>query len=518
MRTTGLLAGATRYGRAYLLVASLAVFAMLAAASPVGSVVPTNATVSQAGSCSPGTYFIGSYNNSFAWSGGTLLSPLAVTWTGTLILYETVDSDCFVTAVDARLTGPLNGGTLSITGNVFLSVTVQYPSAYGDYANVATNAVGNLTSLSPPAGGYPSALPTVNIAPRYDINAVGADEYLVQGLGAVGTVTGLVADFSLPLNLLGQTVHVQAEVGDNLCTCGNTAIFLSGQSRPPPPTPTGVWSVYIHAHEDDWQLWESPASYHDYVSGDRLLFIYVTAGDAGSGTAYWQAREQAAEASVIALAGSGLGSNASWVNVCYTGGSQVCHTLWQWTYGSTVSIFMRLPDGGNMGGGFSTTGFETLEKLRDGNITNLTTVDGSATYTSWPDLYLTIAAIINTYAPSNASTIVHAPDFNRTNQTSQGSICPGCEDHADHLAVADAVNNATAATNAPWTMEWCIDYAIAFADPRYPVNLDSANYTIKKAIFTAYNDTMVQLTGQDAYGAMPWFYENAFQREYFRTA
>lgn len=516
MNSMRLLADATRPGRAYLLVASLAIIAMMAAASPVGSVGSRSTTVSQAGSCSPGTYFIASYDNGFAWSGGSLLSPTAVTWTGTVVLYETIDSDCYVTAVDVRLTGPTNGGTLSITGSVFLSVTVQYPSAYSDYASVAANAVGQLTSLNPPAGGYPSVLPTVTIAPRYNINAAGASEYLVQGLGAVGTVSGVVADFSLPLNLLGNTVQVQAEVGDNLCTCGLTSIALPGQSRPAPPTLSGNWSVFIHAHEDDWQLWESPAASHDYVSGDRLLFVYVTAGDAGSGTAYWQAREQAAEASVMQLAGSGLASNGSWVDICYTNGAQTCHPMWQWTYGTTVSIFMRLPDGGNMGGGFSTTGFETLEKLRDGNITNLTTVDGSTTYTSWPDLYLTMAAIINTYAPANASTIVHAPDFNRTAQTSQGSICPGCQDHADHLAVGDAVDNATMSTNAPWTMQWCIDYALAFGDPRYPVNVDSANYTIKKAIFTAYNDTMVQLTGQDAYAGMPWFYENAFQREYFR--
>lgn len=513
--------GLKRTWRVIVLAASLAALSILAGASQ--GVSPSTTGVTPAASCNPGTYFISSNDNSFAWTGGGLLSPQAATWTGMLVLYETVDSDCYVTGIDVRLTGPTNGGTISITGDVFVSVTVQYPSAFSDYANVATNAVGNLTSLTPAAGGYPSVLPTIKIAPRYDINGAGADEYLVQGLGTIGTVSGIVADFDLPLNLLGQTVHVQAHVGYNQCSCSVTDLALPGQSRPapppppPPPPPSAeTWGVYIHAHEDDWQLFEAPSAYHDYQSGERLLFIYVTAGDAGSGTSYWQAREQAADASVRELAGPGLNTTSGSVNVCYNAGSQVCHSLWQWTYGTTVSIFMRLPDGGNMGGGFSTSGFESLSKLRDGNITNISAVDASTTYYGWSDLYQTLAAVVNAYAPNDSTTTIHAPEFDRNRQTSQGSICPGCLDHADHLAVADAVANATIGMGAPWTREFFIDYAIAFADPRYPVNQDSANYTIKKGLFTAYNETMVQLTGQNAYGAMPWFYENAFQREYFR--
>ena len=147
--------GATKLGPLYAFILCVAALSIVAAAGTVGPLARAPSRLSQSGSCAPGTYYIGAYNNTFAWTGGTLLSPAAVTWTGMLILYETMDTNCYVTDIDVRLTGPLNGGTLSITGNVFVSETVQFPSAFTDYANVATNAVGNLTSLSPSAGGYP---------------------------------------------------------------------------------------------------------------------------------------------------------------------------------------------------------------------------------------------------------------------------------------------------------------------------------------------------------------------------
>jgi len=34
----------------------------------------------------------------------------------------------------------------------------------------------------------------------------------------------------------------------------------------------------------------------------------------------------------------------------------------------------------------------------------------------------------------------------------------------------------------------------------------------------AYVNTTKALTGEDEYSQMPWFWENAFQREYSRTA
>src|SRR5437867_2116186 len=566
-------------------------------------------------SCDSSWHLIAQYDDSFLWQ--ELFPGLrSASWSGRVQLQEKYDSNCYVIGVRIVYTGPVGGGTLALTGDLFVSFTVQYPAAFTSYAGVATNAYGDLTSWSPNAGtgiGY-------RVETHFNINSRGADEYFVQGLGLSATVTGVKMTFKLPTSLVGKTVYAQIHVGQDLCTCSATATPIPGETPPAPPgfdfalavnpssgdvlpgssitagvtatlisgtanavsfsatglppdmtasfappgclptctstmtlttsptTPSGpyaiavqatdgsishsathalvvdappppadVWGVYIHAHEDDWQLFESPNTYHDYQAGDHLLFIYASAGDAGQGPDRWQAREEATKSSVQVITGPGFVGNSGSVTICYSIPTQTCHNLWQWTLDRTVSIYMRLPDGGNMGGGFPSTGYQSLGKLRDGNITSITAVDSSTTYTSWEDFYRTLAAIVDAYAPADATTNVHGPDFDRARQTSQGDICTGCIDHADHLAVGDAVYAMTVGLGNPWTRSFFIDYPLGFADPRYPINLGSADYDVKKRLFMAYNDAQKAITGEDEYAQMPWFWENIFQRDYYRT-
>ena len=282
------------------------------------------------------------------------------------------------------------------------------------------------------------------------------------------------------------------------------------------PPPGKTWAVYVHAHEDDWQLFMSPNTVVDYQAGHTLLFIIVTAGDGGGPARIWQAREEAAIASVPVITGTATDTSMS-TTICYAGSSQVCHKIWERDYGTTVTFFMRLPDGNSDGGGFSSTGFQTIEKLRDGAIPSINAIDNSTTYTSWQDLYLTVGAIITTVAGSDPSTAVNAPDFDRTRQSFEGMGCNGCADHPDHLAVADLVYNVTIGRGAAWSREWYIDYPICFADSRYPVNMDATQYQTKKNLFMAYNDRYKALTGIDTYAQQPTFWENCFKREYSRV-
>jgi GlcNAc-PI de-N-acetylase len=469
----------------------------------------TAGRTSALGSCSPGWSLVGQYDTDFTWT--SLLSG-SVAWVGYVQVLENFDVNCNVLGVIVAYTGSPSGGTLSVTGSPFVSFTVQYPHPFSDYANVAQNAVGQLGMANPSPGNYLTYAVSVN----RNINANGADEYVIQGGGGTALVTDIKAAFSLPLSLLGSTIYAEMQVGRDLCTCSEQGIVLPGQSAtpPPPPPPTSVWDVYVHAHEDDWQLFLAPNAYYDYHRGDHLLFIYATAGDAGLGPSWWQPREDAAKASVRQLAGSNLSESASSVVVCHST-PQVCHNVTAWTYGSSVSIFMRLPDGNPQGTGYAATGFQSMSRLRDGQISNITTVDGSATYSSWADLYLSLNSIITTYTPYNSSTWINAPDFDRGRQTSQGTTCPACPDHADHLAVADAVHNITIGMGAPWSRAWFIDYPIGNADPRYPPNLGPGDYAIKKQAFDAYNNVMIARTGSDAYTQQPDFLNNCFQRTYF---
>ena len=460
-------------------------------------------------SCTPGVGEVTRSDDSFRWT--SLLSGTAA-WDGSVALREDVDGSCYVHHIYIDF-GPERSGTLTLTGSPYVSFTVQYPSAFTHSSDVALNAIGDLDEHNPQAGSYL----TYTVAENRDINAAGADEYVVRGIGLAAIVTDVVVGIELPLDFLGKTVYAQIHVGPDHCQCSVTAFTIPGAPPPPPPSPE-AWDVYVHAHQDDWQLWESPDSYNHYQAGDHLLFVYTTAGDAGQDISRWGAREQGAEASVRYIVGAGAPEGSGSVNFCYTAGQQVCHSIWTWTYGDTVSVFMRVPDGGNHGGGFPSTGGQTMEKLRDGNITSMSAVDGSTTYQSWADFYSTINAIIAAYTPYDSTTRVNAPDIDRNRQTGHFNGCDPCEDHADHLGTGDAVWNATYGMGTPWTRVLYIDYMIAWADSRYPVNLDNASYAIKKALFMSYVNTTKALTGEDEYSEMPYFWENAFHREYSRTA
>ena len=453
--------------------------------------------------CYDGFQTLQQVDDSFSWQEPTLPFRTA-RWSGSVFLLARTDTNCQIAEVRVEYGGTV-GGTLTLNGDLFASFTVQYPESFADYGTVSANAYGSLADWNPPAGMGPGYVAETN----FKINARGADEYVIQGLGAAAAVVDLRASFRVPLALLGQTVDAQIHVGTNLCACSVTPLTL-------PVSP--YWDVYVHAHEDDWQAWQSPNAVWDYQSGDSVLLVYTTAGDAGNPPSYWQAREDAAEASVHWLVPSGPSEGSGFVTVCYTADVAVCHPVWTRTYGRAVSVYLRAPDGGADGGGFPSTNYETLEKLRDGAIGTLTTVDGSTTYQGWADFTSTLAAVINAYAPPDDRTWVNAPDFDRDRQTTHVPGCDPCPDHADHLATADAVYDITVAAGGPWNRAWFIDYPLGYADPRYPANLDAGGYATKRGLFMAYRDALYQETGIDEYTANAWFWENAFNRCYGRVA
>src|SRR2546426_1110572 len=124
-------------------------------------------------SCTPGWVLISQQDDSFTWDEG-FLSIRAVSWTGSVRLLENLDSDCYVTDITLRYTGPLPGGTLEVTGDPFVSFTVQYPDPFVDSGDVATNAYGDLFSWNPHTAPL--------VQPRFEINDRGADEDRDPGL------------------------------------------------------------------------------------------------------------------------------------------------------------------------------------------------------------------------------------------------------------------------------------------------------------------------------------------------
>jgi hypothetical protein len=189
-------------------------------------------------------------------------------------------------------------------------------------------------------------------------------------------------------------------------------------------------SLYIQAHQDDWQVlmgaWSLEGkvygAYSDLASGGHVVLVFITAGDGGYGSdSYWQARERGTLASVSAVTG-----NSAWVNKTQTYHG---HGIPQYTAGNVVCIFMRLPDDGDP----KHSKPSTLAKLRSGG-TPLVSVDGREdNYETWQELTSTLAEIISMES-SQEKQVVWA------NALTYDNSCCGSE---DHRYVAFAVQDAT---------------------------------------------------------------------------
>jgi len=197
-------------------------------------------------------------------------------------------------------------------------------------------------------------------------------------------------------------------------------------------------SFYFAAHEDDWQLFMNPSAFADVADPKtKTVFIHVTAGDAGVGIGtrgrkhpYYLARENGAEVAIRFMADAGEQPvNKVSSRIAFNG-----HTIYRVTYRSTVTYFLRLPDGHPRGIGFVETGYQSLERLAKGEIPAIAAVDGSASYHGWTDLVSTVRAILDHERGPARSVQLNVPEPNE-------SVNPG--DHSDHLLTAKAALEAT---------------------------------------------------------------------------
>jgi hypothetical protein len=146
-------------------------------------------------------------------------------------------------------------------------------------------------------------------------------------------------------------------------------------------------SVFIQAHQDDWQYNMGSNAYDDLESihdgsDARMLFIYVTAGDADARDSglYGQARERGARASVRVLLNNlaGYKHDEALVQRTYHGHLIDCVTI-----GNVTSVFLRLPDSSS----------SALQSLKNGN--SVSSIGPTIEiYANWSDLVATMIAIV----------------------------------------------------------------------------------------------------------------------------
>ena len=258
--------------------------------------------------------------------------------------------------------------------------------------------------------------------------------------------------------------------------------------------------VVFVAHADDWQVFMGDAVVERIKSGRRPVFIYLTAGDHGRDSVYWQQRERAALQSTRVA----LGAPPEAIVRCDTAHAAT-HAITRCSLGSSVSYFLRLPDGSRNGAGVRRNRYESLRKLRTDRIADIHALDGSARYTDWQDLRTTLGAVIALATDSSRSSeiVLHTTD-------PSARINP--HDHYDHRMAGKLVESLLRASS--WSGRYYIGYALATRAP----NRTTVQRREKLTVFSAYDREMMRIDqAWSAYREHPEFYSECMQRTYVRT-
>ena len=243
------------------------------------------------------------------------------------------------------------------------------------------------------------------------------------------------------------------------------------------PQPQQV-SFSIQAHPDDWQLFMSAKLVADLVSGGKVVFITVTAGDGGNGTGqygstipYYVAREKGANySSKVAsdLTGGTIAADPVAQTVTING-----HSITKYVYrNNIVNYFLRLPDGDYTGAGYAYTHNISLRRLQIGLIPSATSIAAPfTTYTGWADLTNTIRTIITTERGNDNQVWINTPSLDATYNS---------EDHSDHLFSSMAAQDAV--SDSLWVG---IAEFKDYSSGGFPANLSNSDHQNAAAIYAA---------------------------------
>ncbi len=236
-------------------------------------------------------------------------------------------------------------------------------------------------------------------------------------------------------------------------------------------------SYSVQAHQDDWSLFWVQSITNEISAGNKIVFITLTAGDAGNGAGgfcspvpYYIAREKGSIYSAkyaVDLTGAAPLAAPDSTRAVVNG-----HNIVKYTYKNTVNYFLRLADGSISGDGSPITGNVSLKKLKRGQVASLTAVDGTAIYTGWSDITNTIRAIVNMERGTDNQVTLHTASLDTT-ATNAG-------DHSDHI------NTSLAAQAAVADLLWVgINEYVDYNSPSFPANLTLTQHASATAIFAA---------------------------------
>jgi hypothetical protein len=263
-------------------------------------------------------------------------------------------------------------------------------------------------------------------------------------------------------------------------------------------------SFYFAAHQDDWQLFMNPSAFDDVVGKNtKAVFIHTTAGDAGLGMGwggrkhpFYLARDNGAELAIRFMADAGKAPAVKIAGMQTING----HPIYRIVYRNTVSYFLRVPDGHWTGTGYYDTGFQSLQRLAQGQIDMLTAIDGTASYHGWNDLVATVRAIIDLERE-------RAPAVQINVAETDARINPA--DHSDHLMTAKAALDAVASLGCAKRV-----YYVDYASRSLPENLNESQRARERTVYAVTADGVRELD-QDINWS--WYDKTYVGRNYFRA-
>ena len=221
----------------------------------------------------------------------------------------------------------------------------------------------------------------------------------------------------------------------------------------------------IVAHQDDDILFMNPDIDASIAAGEPNTTIYITAGDAGLGRAYWEARELGAKAAYSEMTGI-----ANWVDETVEldiGGTPFEIATAHPEGNTDVRLyFLRLPDGG----GDLPPGLEQqLARLESGALETVASQDGVNSYER-EDLVEVLQSLMELHTPSQFRLQIH-----------EGPNAAG--EHTDHIETSQFSDAALAAYDGE---NYTVTRYVNYASEDMPFNLSPEEAARSFEIMEAY--------------------------------
>lgn len=262
-----------------------------------------------------------------------------------------------------------------------------------------------------------------------------------------------------------------------------------------PPYTCGAKSVMqIVAHPDDDLLFFNPDMLHEIRAKNCVQTIFLTAGDSGNGPDYWRERQDGIRAAYSQM----LGAGPDWkndLNFRFKSGQKLQLSTPPDNPYVTLA-FLNLPDGSPRGSGFDFSAHQSLQKLLNGEIERIKTINSDDAYTS-AELLHALDELFTYYKPTEVRTFAIAEP-----------------DHSDHQATGHFVRAAWEQSTAQGQTTAQLQTYLGYPIYEYDENVSGDDLTDKEAAFYSYGNHDHATCNQNETCMLQTVYGTYLKRQY----